>query len=153
MYVSHRQFPSSFMHLIVRTGVPPEMLSASIQREINALDPDQPVSNVRTMDQAISEAVPRFDVSVLALFAGMAWLLATIGVYGVTSYGVAQRTRDCAQRGLSIRSARPSPAAKRASAAARRARSRVNIPASLRRIASATPGSGWPSYSEWMFQP
>jgi putative ABC transport system permease protein len=63
MYVSYRQFPSSFMYLVVRTEAAPETLAASVQREIHALDPDEPVSNVRTMEQAIAEAAPRWRCS------------------------------------------------------------------------------------------
>jgi len=94
MYVSHRQFASSFMYVIARTDAAPESVTQSIQRELAALDPDQPVSNVRTMDQAISEATPRFDVTMLGLFAAVGVLLASVGVYGVTSHAVGLRTRE-----------------------------------------------------------
>jgi putative ABC transport system permease protein len=69
MYVSHRQFPSSYMHLVIRTAAAPESFSESIQREIHAIDPDQPVSNVLAMDVAIEQAMPRFNVSLLIMFA------------------------------------------------------------------------------------
>jgi predicted permease len=94
MYVSHRQFASSFMYLVARTDVAPGSVSQAIQRELAAIDPDQPVSNVRTMDQAIAEATPRFDVTMLALFAAVGVLLASVGVYGVTSHAVGLRTRE-----------------------------------------------------------
>ena len=94
MYVSHRQFASSFMYVVARTDVAPESVSQAIRRELAAIDPDQPVSNVRTMDEAIADATPRFDVTMLGLFAAVGVLLASVGVYGVTSHAVGLRTRE-----------------------------------------------------------
>jgi putative ABC transport system permease protein len=72
------------------------MLANAVEREVRSLDPDQPVYRVRTMRELMSESVARRRLSMLllAIFAGAALLLASIGIYGVMSYTVAQRSHE-----------------------------------------------------------
>jgi putative ABC transport system permease protein len=88
--------PYPFMTLIVRSAVDPMQLATSIQKEIRAIDPEQPLADVRTLDAVVAKSIarPRFDTFLLGIFAAVALVLASVGLYGVMNYSAAQRTHE-----------------------------------------------------------
>ena len=82
--------------LIVRSTLPTEQLTAALRRALAEVDKDMPLARARTMDAALGELVqqPRFSMLLLVLFASVALLLASVGIFGVISYNVTQRTSE-----------------------------------------------------------
>jgi predicted permease len=96
VYFAEAQRPTESLSLAIRTSSDPSTFAPAVQKEIQAVDPEQPIFQVRTMEELLHSSLERRRLSLLLLgiFAGAALLLGAVGIYGIMSYWVNQRSHE-----------------------------------------------------------
>jgi ABC-type antimicrobial peptide transport system permease subunit len=95
-YVPQTQVPFNQLIAVAKTSAEPHSMISAVTKDVNAMDADVPLFGVKSMDEYLSASVaaPRFNTTLLSIFAGVALVLTIVGLYGVMSYSVVQRTNE-----------------------------------------------------------
>ena len=100
IYIPESQAPYPFLSLVVRSRLPEREVVATLRRELKAVDPMVPLTNVRTLDDVFADSMARqrFSLTLIGTFAGVALVLSLLGLYGIVTLGVQQRSRELGVR-------------------------------------------------------